>query len=79
MDGKGYPRGISGDQICLETRIVTTAHIFDALTADRPYRAAMPITKALGIMAEMVGTQVDADCFDALTRALGRIDQTLAA
>jgi response regulator RpfG family c-di-GMP phosphodiesterase len=56
-----------------------TADIFDALTADRPYRAAMPITKALGIMSGMVGTQIDADCFTALRRALGRIDETLAA
>jgi HD-GYP domain-containing protein (c-di-GMP phosphodiesterase class II) len=79
LDGNGYPRGLSGDQICLETRIITTADIFDALTADRPYRAAMPITKALAIMSGMVGTQVDADCFAALNRALGRIDQTLAA
>ena len=79
LDGEGYPRGLSGDQICLETRIITTADIFDALTADRPYRAAMPITKALAIMSGMVGTQIDADCFTALSRALGRIDGTLAA
>lgn len=79
LDGKGYPRGISADQISLETRIITTADIFDALTADRPYRAAMPITKALAIMSGMVGTQIDADCFAALGRALGRIDETLAA
>jgi HD-GYP domain-containing protein (c-di-GMP phosphodiesterase class II) len=79
LDGKGYPRGLSGDQICLETRIITTADIFDALTADRPYRAAMPITKALAIMSGMVGSQIDAGCFAALSRALGRIDETLAA
>jgi HD-GYP domain-containing protein (c-di-GMP phosphodiesterase class II) len=79
LDGKGYPRGLAGDQICLETRMITTADIFDALTADRPYRAAMTITKALGIMSGMVGTQIDADCFAALHRALGRIHGTLAA
>ncbi|MGL4559173.1 MAG: HD-GYP domain-containing protein [Afipia sp.] len=79
LDGKGYPRGISADQISLETRIITTADIFDALTADRPYRAAMPITKAMTIMSGMVGTQVDANCFAALGRALGNIDKTLAA
>ena len=79
LDGKGYPRGLAGDQICLETRIITTADIFDALTADRPYRAAMPVTKALSIMSGMVGTQIDADCFTALGQALGRIDETLAA
>jgi HD-GYP domain-containing protein (c-di-GMP phosphodiesterase class II) len=79
LDGKGYPRGLAGDQIVLETRIITTADIFDALTADRPYRAAMPISKALGIMSEMVGTQIDVDCFAALRRAIGSVDATLAA
>lgn len=79
LDGKGYPRGLAGDHICLDTRIITTADIFDALTAERPYRAAMPVTKALAIMSEMVGTQIDADCFAALRRALGRVDETLAA
>ena len=79
LDGKGYPRGLFAEDICLETRIITTADIFDALTAERPYRAAMPITKALAIMSEMVGTQIDANCFAALNRALGRIDETLAA
>ena len=79
LDGKGYPRGLAGDQICLETRIITTADIFDALTADRPYRAAMPVSKAMAIMSGMVGTQIDADCFTALGQALGRINETLAA
>jgi HD-GYP domain-containing protein (c-di-GMP phosphodiesterase class II) len=46
------------------------------LTAERPYRAAMPVSKALAIMAEMVGTQIDADCFAALRKA---VDATLAA
>lgn len=79
LDGKGYPRGLKGDQIALETRIITVSDIFDALTADRPYRAAMPVTKAMTIMTEMVETAIDADCFAALRRALGRIDVTLAA
>jgi HD-GYP domain-containing protein (c-di-GMP phosphodiesterase class II) len=79
LDGKGYPRGLKGDQIALETRIITTSDIFDALTADRPYRAAMPVTKAITIMDEMVGTAIDTDCFAALRRALRRIDVTLAA
>ena len=79
LDGKGYPRGLQGNQIALETRIITTSDIFDALTADRPYRAAMPVSKAMTMMAEMVGTAIDADCFAALQRALGRIDGSLAA
>jgi HD-GYP domain-containing protein (c-di-GMP phosphodiesterase class II) len=79
LDGKGYPRGLAGDAIVLETRIITCADIFDALTAERPYRAAMPVSKALGIMSEMVGTQIDANCFAALRRAIGAVDATLAA
>ena len=79
LDGKGYPHGLTGDQIALETRIITTADIFDALTADRPYRAAMPVTKALAIMSDMVGSAIDTDCFAALRRALARADETLAA
>lgn len=79
LDGKGYPRGLRGDQIARETRMITTADIFDALTADRPYRPAMPVTKALALMAEMVGTAVDPDCFAALRSAMARIDHSLAA
>jgi HD-GYP domain-containing protein (c-di-GMP phosphodiesterase class II) len=79
LDGKGYPRGLAGDQIVLETRVITTADIFDALTAERPYRAAMPVTKALAIMSDLVGTAIDADCFVALLEGLRRADQTLVA
>ncbi len=79
LDGKGYPRGLKGDEIVLETRIITTADIFDALTADRPYRAAMPVSEALAIMAESIGSAIDPDCFGALRQALGAIDATLAA
>ncbi len=79
LDGKGYPAGLSADAIGLETRIVTTGDIFDALTADRPYRAAMPVTQALAIMAGMSGTAIDPDCLSALRRALARVDASLAA
>ena len=79
LDGNGYPRGLRDEQISLEVRIVTTADIFDALTADRPYRAAMPVDKALSIMTEMLGTALDPHCFAALKRALRRVDPALAA
>ena len=39
---------------------------YDALTADRPYRAALPPEQALAIMAQSVGTALDAECFDLL-------------
>jgi HD-GYP domain-containing protein (c-di-GMP phosphodiesterase class II) len=79
LDGKGYPRGLKADQIALETRVITTADIFDALTADRPYRDAMPVAKALDIMSDMVGTAIDVDCFAALRRSLEDIGVSLAA
>lgn len=75
LDGKGYPRGLAAPDLSLETRIVTTADIFDALTADRPYRAAMPVGQALTIMAGMVGTALDPACLAALHRALERMDK----
>ena len=79
LDGKGYPRGLRGDQIPFESRIITTADIFDALTAERPYRAALPISKALAIMQDDLGTAIDGRCFEALRRALDRAQSRIAA
>ena len=73
LDGKGYPRGVMADEICLETRIITTADIFDAITAERPYRGAIPIPRTLEMMAENVGTAIDERCFEALKQALDRL------
>lgn len=75
LDGNGYPRGLAADQIGLETRIITCADIFDAITAERPYRGATPVEKTLQIMSENVGSAIDADCFQALKTALGRVPQ----
>ena len=72
LDGKGYPKGLKGDEIAPETRILTTADIFDALTARRPYRDALPQEEALKIMAAEVGTAIDPTCFAALRSALAR-------
>jgi len=73
LDGTGYPRGLAGDAIPIETRIITTADIFDAITAERPYRGAIPVPQALEIMRKTVGTALDADCFEALVRAVERV------
>ena len=70
LDGGGYPRGITAADIVLETRIITTADIFDAITAERPYRGAVPVDKTLAIMAETVGTAIDADCFAHLKKII---------
>lgn len=74
LDGSGYPRGLKGDEISFETRIVATADVFDALTADRPYRAAMPVEKALAILWEGAGRHHDETCIAALERALARAE-----
>ncbi|WP_018898949.1 HD-GYP domain-containing protein [Rhizobium sp. 2MFCol3.1] len=74
LDGKGYPRGLMADEIPMEVRIVSTADVFDALTADRPYRAALPISKALSILWDGAGQAHDPICIEALQRALARTD-----
>lgn len=66
LDGKGYPKGLSADAISIETRIITVADIFDAITAERPYRGAIPIPKALAMMEQSRDTAIDGDCLDAL-------------
>lgn len=73
LDGGGYPRGLKADEIDIETRIITTADIFDAITAERPYRGAIPIPEALNMMEQTVGTALDPVCFDALKRAIARL------
>jgi len=73
LDGGGYPRGLKGNDISVETRIITTADIFDAITAERPYRGAIPIPQALDMMGKTVGTALDPECFAALVRAVERV------
>ncbi len=51
LDGTGYPDGVTGEELSLETKVMTVCDIFDALTAsDRPYKKAMPVEKALQIL-----------------------------
>src|SRR5574343_223165 len=78
LDGKGYPRGLTAEQITVETRIITTADIFDAITAERPYRGAIPIPRTLEMMAENVGTAIDPDCFAALKQVIERLPEAFS-
>ncbi|HZW08394.1 MAG TPA: HD domain-containing phosphohydrolase [Phycisphaerales bacterium] len=64
-DGGGYPRGRTGPELSLPTRICTVVDVFDALTAARPYRAAMPPRDALRIMEREVGPHFDESVFAA--------------
>ncbi len=75
LDGRGYPHGLTDDQITRETRIITCADIFDAITAARPYRAAIPVPRTLEMMAENLGTAIDPDCFAALQAVIHRLPQ----
>lgn len=77
LDGGGYPHGRAAQEIKLETRIITIADFYDALTADRPYRAAMSTDQALSIISREIGKAVDLDCYVGLVSALGEMDANL--
>jgi len=66
LDGTGYPRGLKAAAIPLQSRMMAIADIYDALTAkDRPYKKAMPVDKALDILAgDVKRGQLDQDLFD---------------
>lgn len=76
LDGTGYPRALTSREISLDARIVAVADVFDALTADRPYRAAMTVDTALRILDEESGTALDPRCVTALKRGLARVERT---
>ncbi|WP_366139420.1 HD domain-containing phosphohydrolase [uncultured Rhodoferax sp.] len=66
MDGKGYPKGLTRDQMSVQARVMGIADIFEALTArDRPYKQGMKLSQAMGIMHKFrVGGHIDPDLFD---------------
>jgi HD-GYP domain-containing protein (c-di-GMP phosphodiesterase class II) len=66
LDGTGYPRGLAGDQIPIQARMMTISDIYDALTAqDRPYKRAVPREKALDILKNEAGEgKLDGDLLD---------------
>ncbi len=61
-DGGGYPDGLAGDDIPLGARIVAVCDAFDAMTSDRPYRAALPLEVACEELTRCAGTQFDPAC-----------------
>jgi len=66
MDGRGYPKGLTREQMSVQARIMGIADIFEALTAsDRPYKPGMKLSQALRIMNELkLGGHIDPDLFD---------------
>lgn len=63
-DGKGYPKGLSGDAIPLEGRICAIVDFFDALTMDRPYRDAVPVEEVLDMMRADSGHHFDPELLE---------------
>ncbi|HYH50093.1 MAG TPA: HD-GYP domain-containing protein [Acidimicrobiia bacterium] len=59
FDGTGYPAGLRGEEIPLAARVFSVVDAFDAMTADRPYRAALPLDAAVEELQKMTGTQFD--------------------
>lgn len=59
FDGSGYPRGISGDEIPIGARLFAIIDVYDALTSDRPYRAAMAHSEAIALMLKENGSHFD--------------------
>jgi HD-GYP domain-containing protein (c-di-GMP phosphodiesterase class II) len=70
MDGKGYPKGLTREQMSVQARVMGIADIFEALTAkDRPYKPGKTLSESLAILGKMkVGGHVDPDLFDIFVR-----------
>ncbi len=71
-DGKGYPRGLKGEQIPLPARILAVADVFDALYAERPYKSSMEVDQVRKLLSEGKGTHFDPECVEAFLRVLDR-------
>lgn len=71
-DGKGYPDGLSGEDIPIAARIISVADVFDALSSERPYKAGMEVQKVRDILAEGRGSHFDPTLVDAFLRIIDR-------
>jgi len=78
LDGTGYPQGLHGDEIPKVARVITVADVYDALTSDRPYRAAFAFTEALERMEEDSGTKFDEEVLEALDERAPALEKALA-
>jgi len=80
MDGKGYPKGLTRDQMSIQARIMGIADIFEALTAsDRPYKPGMSLSRSLAILGRMkLDNHIDPDLFDVFVREKVYLDYAKA-
>ena len=72
-DGHGYPRGLAGDKIPLEARIVAVVDAYSAMTSDRPYRSALGHVEACDELSRCAGTQFDTAVVGAFLSAAAAI------
>ncbi|MFT6626984.1 MAG: putative two-component system response regulator [Flavobacteriales bacterium] len=75
LDGSGYPAGLSGDQLSLESRIAAAIDVFDALTCDRPYRRALSAANALAFIEAETPTQYDTRVVAAIRANIDRLER----
>ena len=75
MDGAGYPKGLSGEQIPIEARIVAVADVFDALTSERPYKKAWSNERAVEFMRTISVAKLDLDCVETLFANLDEVEK----
>jgi HD-GYP domain-containing protein (c-di-GMP phosphodiesterase class II)/methylmalonyl-CoA mutase cobalamin-binding subunit len=78
-DGTGYPRGLAGEEIPLEGRIVAVADVFDALTSDRVYRKAFSVEEAVRMMRAERGRHFDPVLLDAFMKIIDRAGDDVRA
>lgn len=69
-DGKGYPEGLSGEEIPLESRILAVADSFEAMTSERPYKRALTVREAIEELKRCSGTQFDPKIVDVMVSIL---------
>ena len=72
-DGRGYPRGLSGEEIPLEARIVAVVDAYAAMTSERPYRSALNHAGACDELSRCAGTQFDGSVVRAFMSASARL------
>jgi HD-GYP domain-containing protein (c-di-GMP phosphodiesterase class II) len=75
-DGRGYPRGLKGDEIPLGARIIAVVDAFESMTLGRPYRQPMRLPEAVAELRRYAGTQFDARVVEALVEVLGELKDT---
>jgi HD-GYP domain-containing protein (c-di-GMP phosphodiesterase class II) len=73
FDGSGYPAGLKAEEIPIAARVFSVVDAFDAMTTDRPYRAALPVSQATAELTRMSGTQFDPDVVTAFLPVCERL------